>query len=143
MDPAEPAAQPPEPEPPQAAETLVPSVLPTADPADLGPPEAGEAPAVNPAPWYALFAPVQVGLATLLGGPLAGSVLLAHNSLCCGRIRAAAATLFVGLAGTAAILLGGDHLPVPAGWLGYLVTTLVLGLAMAGFTQATQGAFYA
>lgn len=72
-------------------------VDPYAPPAAFGPPPA-------PGPAFTLHTPNHVALATFLGSPFAGALVLANNYRKLGRGGAAALTLAVGLVGTAALL---------------------------------------
>lgn len=76
-----------------------------------------------------LFGDRHVALAALLGGPLAGFLLVAHNARQLGQHRRAALSALTGFAATAALVTGGLTLylewPIAAG------AVVVIGLAEA------------
>jgi hypothetical protein len=64
-----------------------------------------------PTPTYSLFNDNAVGLATILGTPVAGSALMALNYRRMGQTRKAAEVLVVGIAVTGLLILLGWNLP--------------------------------
>jgi hypothetical protein len=64
-----------------------------------------------PTPTYTLFNDSAVGLATILGTPVAGSALMALNYRRMGQTRKAAEVLVVGIAVTGLLILLGWNLP--------------------------------
>src|ERR1039458_5994204 len=64
-----------------------------------------------PIPAYTLFNADSVGMATFLGTPIAGSILMAVNYRRLGKGSQAAASLAIGLLVTALAILGGSLLP--------------------------------
>jgi hypothetical protein len=62
---------------------------------------------VTVVPTYALHAPDHIAIATLVGGPIAGGWLLAHNYFRLGQARAAWTLIAVALTATAMMVLIG------------------------------------
>src|ERR1035441_7111416 len=97
---------------------------------------AGEAPPPPPIPAYTLFNAESVGLATFLGTPIAGSILMAVNYRRLGKGSKAAAVLVVALLVTALALWLGSLMPQSAS------AGIALGLLFAARSAAKslQGA---
>jgi hypothetical protein len=58
-----------------------------------------------------LFSQAQVSLATFLGSPMAGALLIRRNHQALGHGKAAQQSLIVGLVGTTIVLVAGFFLP--------------------------------
>lgn len=88
----------------------------------------------------ALFSPMQIASATLLGGVLAAGLLMAINYCRLGRLAAAAAMAALGVLGTVGQLLVLFDLPH-----GFPVVSLYLPMMLAAFALAhwLQGDDYA
>lgn len=71
-------------------------------------------------PTYKLFSPTHVGVATFLGSPLAGAIIMAVNYARLGRAQAARTAVVLGAIGTGLLVAVGFALPdeVPSSGLG-------------------------
>ena len=89
------------------------------------------------APVYALYRPGDVALATLLGTPIAGAIVIGMNSARLGRLKEQWITLFVTVIAT--VLLAGAlwNFPHPAGGISTLA--LFTMAAMYKLEQALHG----
>lgn len=97
-------------------------------------PEGGPAPEA-PVPAYTLFDAKSVTIATLLGAPVAGTILMAVNYRRLGKEVNAAVAFLAGLAVTILAIVSGNL--IPAGML-YAVPVILL-VVTRGIAQATQG----
>lgn len=94
-------------------------------------PPAQSAPPVRP-----LYSPLQVGLATLLGWPIAGSALLSANYRKLGDRDAASMVFFLGMLGTAMLMSLLFILPRSAGSAAALIGMPAFGMYLiAGSAQ--------
>lgn len=85
------------------------------------------------------YSPGQVAGATFLGGPIAGSILLASNYVLSGQEAKRSAALYWGVALTAAVLVIAFFLPENTP--NYLVPGIYT-LAYQQFAKRTQGEFF-
>ncbi len=92
--------------------------------------------ASQPAEQHALYTPRAVGLATFLGGPLAGTVVMAMNYRRVGRPASAVKAILGGLAGTAA--LGALAFVLPEHSPGFLLGLIPL-FVMVKLASTLQG----
>src|ERR1035438_7528030 len=97
---------------------------------------AGEASPPPPIPAYTLFNAESVGLATFLGTPIAGSILMAVNYRRLGKGSKAAAVLVIALLVTALALWLGSLMPQGAS----AAIALVLFFGATRAAKALQGA---
>jgi hypothetical protein len=93
----------------------------------------------SPAPTYTLASPGQIGLATFLGGPMAGWLLIARNYAKLGRSGSLWAAVFVGVVVTAVAVAIAMVLPDNIGRVNF-VPALVLVAITYGCAQMLQGA---
>jgi hypothetical protein len=87
-------------------------------------------------PYYKLYSPHAVAGASLLGGALAGAIVLTYNYQLLGRKRPAMLALGGGVGGAAASLLLLGLLPA---WLGLPLILLGSALALFGIAHFVQG----
>ena len=94
------------------------------------------APAPVAAPTYPLYNDQAVGLATLLGSPLAGSILMAMNYARLSQVGAAAAIVLGGLIVTGLLMVVAYN--IPGGRLTYLIPLLLM-FGAKRLAEALQG----
>lgn len=97
---------------------------------------AATIPVVPPAPAYALYPPNAVALATFLGAPIGGAVILAKNYRRLGRPSAARQALLWGLLATAALIALGFAI---AGRSPAILVALLPVVIMAQLAKVLQG----
>src|ERR1017187_2570761 len=97
---------------------------------------AGEASPPPPIPVYTLFNAQSVGLATFLGAPIAGGILMAVNYRRLGKGSKAAAVVVIALLVTALALWLGSLMPQGAS----AAIALVLFFGARSAAKALQGA---
>ena len=95
-----------------------------------------------------LFSPIHVTLATAIGGPLAGAVVIAMNYRQLARTGAGTIAILLGALATVALLIAGWLLPkdvspllIVAGYTGllYLVATMIQGPSLEAHPPAASG----
>jgi hypothetical protein len=104
------------------------------DPSLIPVPEGGPEPEPS-LPAYTLFDSQSVTIATLLGAPIAGTILMAVNYRRLGKEVNAAVAFLAGLAVTILAIVSGNLIPTDA----LYALPVILLVAMRGIAQALQG----